>query len=114
MPNKPRTKVTDTDLAERLEGILEMSRKDRRSGLGFKIKSAILKAIVKGLQSGEDVQIKSLGIFKLRTKPPSKRYHTFFYGKKSGPRLLTETPAKTYVHFQPSKLILKELNPCQK
>lgn len=81
-----------------------------RSSQANKIVSAVIKAITNGLLRGEKVEVSGIGTFTVRTKPPTRKLLTYFYGRKSGPQILRDIPAKKYVHFQPCQSIVRSLN----
>lgn len=82
----------------------------RRSGTAYEVVQKIQQAMTKALLIGERVSIKGFGIFSLRVKPATRSSCYYFYGKKKGPWAIVDIPAKTYVHFEPSKVLLRILN----
>lgn len=100
--------MNTNSLAREVADILELPY-NTRQGKAYEITKAILSVIVKGLRDGQPVKVDGFGIFELRTRPPTRRYHTFF-GSKPLHRELTFIPETKYVIFKPTKPFVKELN----
>lgn len=82
----------------------------RRSGEAYQITKAILQTITTSLQRGESVRISGLGTFKIRTKPSTRSTCSDFQDTTPLNHYLKTVPARQYVHFTPSKAILRTLN----
>ena len=98
------------DFARDLSDLLDLPKLGRK-GKAYKIVQAIQAALTNGLRRGEDIKIDGFGTFKWRTKPPTRSACVYFYhvnGK--GTTIIKDIPAKRYVHFEPSKVLLRMLN----
>jgi len=84
--------------------------------------NAILKTIVEALHRGEPVEILGFGTLLVRTKPPTRsavpvrlKIPGEYVGDRTPPKLrcveIRNIPARQYVWFQPSKVLLRLLNP---
>lgn len=80
--------------------------------IGTKVVNAIITSIESALLRGEDVKIEGFGIFRIRTRPPRKNLAYYFYGLKCKGlhKEVITLPAKTYVYFQPSKVLSRMIN----
>lgn len=93
-----------------LSDILELPRL-HANGESWRILNAILKTITSALQRGETVKIHGFGIFSIRTRPAHRCYSYFYPCLGKGQHgEIGMRPAKQYVHFQPSKVLLRMLN----
>lgn len=102
-----------TDLFYVIRDILEINcHYQVRSGPAQKIVDAVIKAIVNGLLKDGEVKIQGFGIFRVRTRKARRSACVYHYHQVGDARntQINLIPARKYVHFQPSKLILRELN----
>lgn len=83
----------------------------KRSGPAARAVSAVFKAIADALLRGEEVKIDGFGIFRIRTRKPTRSPCYYFYGKHKGSYWeVKELPEKKYVIFQPSKALERLIN----
>jgi nucleoid DNA-binding protein len=82
----------------------------RRHGKAYTIVNTIITVVTEALQRGEKVSIEGVGTFKVRTRPPTHSTCSDFSGTTPLNHYLTTLPQKSYVHFTPSKTILRTLN----
>lgn len=78
----------------------------------YELVRTIQKVMTAALLRGEEVEIPGFGIFRKRVRPAMRRTCGYFYGKlnPNPPQILKTIPAKTYIHFQPSKALLRYIN----
>lgn len=81
-----------------------------RVSKAYKIVGALVQAITEALQRGEDVSIPGFGIFRWRTKKATRANCGYFFGGKGTVQMVKDIPARRYVHFKPSKVLLRDLN----
>ena len=102
--------MTKEEIVKEVAQVLELPTRGYK-GEAWKIVNAVLQAIAESLQRGESVRIDGLGIFRVRTRPATRRTHYFFPYLGKGQHVETnDTPAKKYVFFQPSKTVSRILN----
>lgn len=83
-----------------------------RKGTSYKIVTTIVKTMTDALLRGESVKIRGFGIFSIRERPPTRRgfyYYIHIKGPKR-PGAVINVPAKRYVIFKPSKVLLRLIN----
>lgn len=98
------------DLAHIVGDVLELPSRNRGE-LPHRIVSAVIEALTKTLISKGRVEIGGLGVFTIRVRPATRRgcvYH--YHMNRKGNVIVQDIPARKYVHFKPSKLVVKELN----
>jgi nucleoid DNA-binding protein len=87
---------------------------DIRASKAYKIISIILTTIKDALKRGEDVWIPGFGIFRIRVKKATRSNCAYFPGGKYRTRKpiqeVRDIPPKTYVWFEPSKVLLRHIN----
>jgi nucleoid DNA-binding protein len=104
--------LTKTKLTQEIADILQIPTRGRpRYGLANTIQMAIFKTIVDCLRRGEEVWIPGFGKLKVRTRPARKSACVYYYHvNNKGSCVIKNIPARKYVHFQPSKVVLRNLN----
>jgi nucleoid DNA-binding protein len=112
---RPRGKsegLTKTKLTQEIADILQIPTRGRpRAGLANKIQMAVFKTIVDALHRGEEVRVLGFGIFRVRTRPATRRGCVYYYHvNNKGSCVVKNIPARKYVHFQPSKVLLRMIN----
>jgi integration host factor subunit beta len=83
--------MTKADLIEEIAREVKMTRKDAET-----IIETIFDSVVRALRRGDKVEIRGLGSFRTRLRPPRVGRNP-----KTGERV--EVPAKRVPHFRPSK-----------
>lgn len=104
-------KLIKQDLVYEIRDLLGLEHHTNvRVSKAARIVNAVLDTIVAALRRGESVFVPGFGKFTLRRRVPLGRGCRYFYGRKNGPVLYRRLPAKSYVHFQPAKPLLRSLN----
>jgi nucleoid DNA-binding protein len=85
---------------------------NRRTGPAAKAVNAIFAAITNALLRGEEVRIDGFGIFRIRTRKPTRSPCYYFYGRKHKGTYweVKDLPEKRYVVFLPSKPLKRLIN----
>lgn len=103
------------NLAKEISHVLELpiwSQKTKpASDKGVEILRVILATMTKALRSGEEIKIEGFGILHIIDRIPTRHGFTHFHGNLHGTVVdVKDVPAKRYVHFKPSKVLLRMLN----
>jgi integration host factor subunit beta len=91
--------MTKADLVEKVTGVGELTRRD-----GEVIVETIFDAVVGALKSGDKIEIRGFGSFRIRQRNPR-----IGRNPKTGERV--EVPAKKVPYFKPSKELRDLVNP---
>jgi integration host factor subunit beta len=91
--------MTKADLVEKVTGVGDLTRRD-----GEVIVETIFEAVVGALKSGDKIEIRGFGSFRIRQRKPR-----IGRNPKSGERV--EVPAKKVPYFKPSKELRDLVNP---
>jgi integration host factor subunit beta len=91
--------MTKADLVEKVTGVGELTRRD-----GEVIVETIFEAVIGALKSGDKIEIRGFGSFRIRQRKPR-----IGRNPKSGERV--EVPAKKVPYFKPSKELRDLVNP---
>jgi nucleoid DNA-binding protein len=103
--------MTTGSIVQELSYLLWGAASNKPRDKTWKILRAILKSMAAALQKGEQVRIRGLGTFTVRTRKPVKKRLTYFYGDmRHDYTEIVQLPAKKYVHFEPNPSILRTLN----
>lgn len=113
MPSKTQDVTNNIKLGYIVSEVLELPKENHRwTGPAYKAVRAVFNTITAALQRGEEVKINGFGIFKIRTLPARRQYLSFSINGKvpfTG-GYMANLPLRKYVHFQPSKVLLRMLN----
>jgi integration host factor subunit beta len=91
--------MTKADLVEKVTGVGDLTRRD-----GEVIVETIFDAVVGALKSGDKIEIRGFGSFRIR-----QRNSRIGRNPKTGERV--EVPAKKVPYFKPSKELRDLVNP---
>jgi integration host factor subunit beta len=93
------SKMTKADLVEKVTGLGDLTRRD-----GEVIVETIFGSVIGALQSGDKIEIRGFGSFRIRQRNPR-----IGRNPKTGERV--EVPAKKVPYFKPSKELRDLVNP---
>ena len=91
--------MTKADLVEKVTGLGDLTRRD-----GEVIVETIFGSVIGALQSGDKIEIRGFGSFRIRQRNPR-----IGRNPKTGERV--EVPAKKVPYFKPSKELRDLVNP---
>jgi integration host factor subunit beta len=91
--------MTKADLVEKVTGLGDLTRRD-----GEVIVETIFGSVIGALQSGDKIEIRGFGSFRIRQRNPR-----IGRNPKTGERV--EVPAKRVPYFKPSKELRDLVNP---
>jgi integration host factor subunit beta len=91
--------MTKADLVEKVTGLGDLTRRD-----GEVIVETIFDSVIGALQSGDKIEIRGFGSFRIRQRNPR-----IGRNPKTGDRV--EVPAKKVPYFKPSKELRDLVNP---
>ncbi|HKF46541.1 MAG TPA: integration host factor subunit beta [Terracidiphilus sp.] len=91
--------MTKADLVEKVTRLGDLTRRD-----GEVIVETIFESVIKALQSGDKIEIRGFGSFRIRQRNPR-----IGRNPKTGERV--EVPAKRVPYFKPSKELRDLVNP---
>jgi integration host factor subunit beta len=91
--------MTKADLVEKVTGLGDLTRRD-----GEVIVETIFESVIGALQSGDKIEIRGFGSFRIRQRNPR-----IGRNPKTGERV--EVPAKRVPYFKPSKELRDLVNP---
>jgi integration host factor subunit beta len=91
--------MTKADLVEKVTGLGDLTRRD-----GEVIVETIFASVIGALQSGDKIEIRGFGSFRIRQRNPR-----IGRNPKTGERV--EVPAKRVPYFKPSKELRDLVNP---
>ena len=94
-----RSEMTKADLVEKVTGLGDLTRRD-----GEVIVETIFGSVIGALQSGDKIEIRGFGSFRIRQRNPR-----IGRNPKTGARV--EVPAKKVPYFKPSKELRDLVNP---
>jgi integration host factor subunit beta len=97
--NGDRNDMTKADLVEKVTGLGDLTRRD-----GEIIVETIFGSVIGALQSGDKIEIRGFGSFRIRQRNPR-----IGRNPKTGERV--EVPAKRVPYFKPSKELRDLVNP---
>ena len=103
--------VTKESLSYLVGDLLELPRW-KRYGKAYRIIGAIVTVMTNALKRGETIRIHGLGTFHIRHKAATRHLQYYYpYLKKKGLFWeMKDVPAHDYVHFTPTKPIIRRLN----
>src|SRR5579863_9579915 len=93
------TAMTKADLVEKVTRLGDLTRRD-----GEIIVETIFESVIRALQSGDKIEIRGFGSFRIRQRNPR-----IGRNPKTGERV--EVPAKRVPYFKPSKELRDLVNP---
>jgi integration host factor subunit beta len=91
--------MTKADLVEKVTGLGDLTRRD-----GEVIVETIFGSVIGALQSGDKIEIRGFGSFRIRQRNPR-----IGRNPKTGERV--EVPAKAVAYFKPSRELRYLINP---
>src|SRR5271166_4260705 len=94
-----QTNMTKADLVEKVTGLGDLTRRD-----GEVIVETIFGSVIGALQSGDKIEIRGFGSFRIRQRNPR-----IGRNPKTGERV--DVPAKRVPYFKPSKELRDLVNP---
>ena len=93
--------MTKADLVEEVTHIGDLTRRD-----GEVVVDTVFDAVIQALQSGDKIEIRGFGSFRIRQRKPRTGRNP-----KTGDKV--EVPAKRVPYFKPSKELRDLVNPRQ-
>ena len=107
--------VTRESLSYIVGEVLELPRV-RRQGKAYRIVQTIITSLANALQKEKVIRIKGFGIFEIRERAPTRQTCYYFHGLKCRGLHweVINLPAKKYIIFKPSKVLLQMINQGEK
>jgi nucleoid DNA-binding protein len=117
--------MTKEDIARDLRDLLQFPptrHRNLRCSTEYRVVGAVVQAMTEALLRGEEIRIADFGIFRIRTKKATRSPVPYSYkdiddvvGNEKAPTYrgmwkIRDIPERKYVHFQPSKVLLRMIN----